>query len=52
MGTNPNGVITFVSDLWGDSTSDKQLTKASGIFDLPEPRDQIMADKGFFISNF
>lgn len=49
IGINPRGVITFVSDLWAGSISDKQLTKNSGILDLCEPGDAIMADKGFLI---
>lgn len=51
IGISPNGVITFVSDLWAGSISDKQLTKACGILDLLEPGDQLMADKGFLISD-
>lgn len=51
LGISPNGVITFASDLWVGSISDKQLTKACGILDLLEPGDQLMADKGFLISD-
>ena len=51
IGISPNCVITFASDLWAGSISDKQLTKACGILDLCEPGDAIMADKGFLISD-
>lgn len=51
IGISPNGVITFASDLWAGSVSDKQLTKSCGILELCEPGDAIMADKGFLISD-
>lgn len=51
IGISPAGVTTFVSDLWGGSISDKQLTKNCGILDLCEVGDAIMADKGFVISD-
>lgn len=51
LGISPAGVITFVSDMWTGSISDKQLTLRCGILDLCEPGDAIMADKGFQISD-
>ena len=42
-------MITFVSSLFPGSTSDKELTRRSGILDLLEPRDSVMADCGFDI---
>ncbi|XP_062609017.1 uncharacterized protein LOC134270785 [Saccostrea cucullata] len=51
IGISPAGVTTFVSDLWGGSISDKQLTKKCGILHLCEVGDAIMADKGFVISD-
>ncbi|XP_056000001.1 uncharacterized protein LOC130048037 [Ostrea edulis] len=51
LAINPRGVITFVSDLWGGSISDKQLFKKCGILDYLEAGDQIMVDKGFLISD-
>lgn len=51
VGISPNGCITFVSDLYGGSTSDKELTKQSGLLDLLNPGDQVMADKGFTIAD-
>jgi hypothetical protein len=51
VGITPNGVISFVSDLWAGSISDKQITEKSGLLDLCEPGDSIMTDKGFLISD-
>lgn len=45
----PCGAITFASRLFTGSISDKELTKQSGILDLLEPGDEVMADKGFLI---
>lgn len=47
IGISPGGVITFVSKLWGGSISDIELTKRSGLIDLIEEGDNVMADRGF-----
>lgn len=47
VGITPNGVVSFVSDLWAGSVSDKQLVERSNILQLCEEGDAIMADKGF-----
>ena len=47
IGIAPHGVITFVSQLYTGCTSDIEITKDSGILDLIEEGDGIMADKGF-----
>ena len=47
MDISPDGVITFVSSLYPGSISDKELTRQSGIMDLHEPGDSVMADRGF-----
>ncbi|KAK0144261.1 hypothetical protein N1851_017374 [Merluccius polli] len=49
FGVAPNGVITFVSDLYGGSASDKAITGDSGILQHLQPGDMVMADKGFTI---
>ena len=51
VGISPDGVITFVSSLFPGSISDKELTKQSGILDLLEPGDSVMADRGFNIED-
>jgi len=45
----PNGVVTFVSDLFPGFTSDKIITLKSGFLSQLEPGDLILADKGFLI---
>ena len=52
IGISPSGTITFVSKLFPGSISDKQLTYKSGILDLLEPGDSLMADKGFDIEEY
>ena len=49
VGISPLGVITFISKLYAGSISDKELTRNSGILDLLEPGDSVMADRGFDI---
>ena len=49
VGISPDGVITFVSSLFPGCISDKELTRRSGILDLLEPGDSVMADRGFNI---
>ena len=51
VGFSPTGVVTFLSKLWGGSASDKQIVKESGLLNLLEPGDSVMADKGFLIQD-
>ena len=51
IGIAPNGAITFVSDLYCGRFSDKQITKDCGIYNLLEPGDSVMADRGFDIAD-
>lgn len=50
IGISPVGAITFISELYAGSVTDRELTRRSGILDLLEPGDSIMADKGFDIT--
>ena len=43
--------ITFVSKLYPGSISDQMLTKKSGLLELLEKGDSVMADRGFNIQD-
>ncbi|XP_028437745.1 uncharacterized protein LOC114558160 [Perca flavescens] len=51
VGISPSGLVTFVSDLYTGSISDKEITRESGILCLLEEGDEVMADKGFLIKD-
>ena len=51
IGISPGGAITFVSKLFPGSISDKELTRKSGLPDLLQGRDSVMADRGFDIQD-
>lgn len=51
VGVAPNAVITFVSNLYPGSTSDKAIVAHCGILEQLECGDLILADKGFLISD-
>lgn len=51
VGVAPCGAVTFISQLYTGSISDKEITKKSVILDLLEPGDVVMADKGFTIED-
>lgn len=48
---SPNGQVTLISKLWGGRVSDKFITQKSGILDLVDAGDNIMADRGFDIKD-
>ena len=51
VGISPFGAITFVSSLYTGCISDKEITARSGILNLLDDGDQVMADKGFLIQD-
>ena len=51
VGCPPGGVFIFLSKSNPGCESDKYSTVQSGILDLMEPGDMILADRGFTIHN-
>ena len=51
IGITPSGAVSFVSQTFEGSISDKQLTAQSGLLDKLEDGDDILADKGFVIQD-
>ena len=49
VGITPTGVVSFIPPLWTGSISDKEIVRQSGLLDLLEEGDAVMADKGFVI---
>ena len=47
----PDDHFSFVSKAFSGSISDNAITMRSGMLDLCEPGDILLADKGFTISN-
>jgi len=49
VGVAPNGVISFVSNFYPGSISDKEIVKQSNLLNHMHTGDLILADKGFLI---
>lgn len=51
IGATPGGLVSYVSPLYGGSTSDRQIVERSTLFSVLDPGDSIMADKGFNVQD-
>ena len=51
VGITPSGTISFVSQSYEGSISDRKLVELSGLLQMLEPGDEVMADKGFLIQD-
>lgn len=51
IGITASGVTAFASELYPGSISDKEIVKRSGLLEILQPGDEIMADKGFLIKD-
>ncbi|XP_063058181.1 uncharacterized protein LOC134451607 [Engraulis encrasicolus] len=51
IGIAPHGPVTFISQLYAGSISDKQITMQSGVLDLLRPGMAVMVDRGFLIDD-
>ena len=51
VGTTPGGLVSYVSQAYGGSVSDRQICERSTLPSLCDPGDSIMADKGFNVQD-
>jgi hypothetical protein len=51
ISATPGGLISHITSAYGGSASDRQLVERSGLQNLCDPRDSIMADKGFNVQD-
>ena len=52
IGISPSGAVTFVSQLYNGSISDREIVYCSGFLDLPfNEGDSVMAEKGFTVED-
>jgi hypothetical protein len=51
VGITPGGLVSYVSDAYGGSTSDRQAVERSTLPKMCDAGDEIMADKGFTVED-
>ena len=51
VGVTPGGMVSYLSDSYGGSTSDRQITERSNLVRMVDPGDSLMADKGFDVQD-
>ena len=51
IGITPGGLVSYVSDAYGGSASDRQIVERSHLIDTMDPGDSVMADKGFDVQD-
>ena len=52
VGISPGGAVTFISQLYAGSISDREIVRRRGFLNLPfDDKDSIMVDKGFTIQD-
>ena len=47
VGANPGGVISYVSEAYGGSSTDRKIVERFCLPEMLTSGDQVMADKGF-----
>ena len=51
IGATPGGLVSYVSPAYGGSTSDRQIVERSSLVEMCDPKDSVMADKGFNVQD-
>ena len=51
VGATPGGMVSYISDAYGGSTSDRQIIERSDLMSKCDSGDSLMVDKGFTIQD-
>ncbi|XP_061190649.1 uncharacterized protein LOC133198614 [Saccostrea echinata] len=51
VGSTSGGLVSFISNAYGGSTSDRQIVERCKLVNLCDPKDSVMADKGFNVQD-